>query len=264
MVGTQPNRRAMRVYPMAGLLVLAVVLVVLASGQSTRAQTGVDVVDWTRATSNAAPTLSLTPGTIVNVGDYKCAHWTEGSPQPILIYGVRYLFYGICITRTDDSANTQMHFDPDSSLLSRKHLQALTWATTGGTTIARDNRSRWNRPGKSGNYGLDLLASTNPTESTDLGFATQYVSFRSPTPGTPRPAARAPYAVRRVTHGQAAQSDGPRRTSSAYHWPIFRHWQRVRPARSVSPDMKNTSLRRYSRRTPLWRWRPLETAGTPL
>ena len=178
MVGTLLNRRAMRFYPMAGLVVLAVGLMVLANGQAVRAQS---LVDWTRASSGSYPELTLTPGGITVVGDYKCAAWPSGSPQPVMIHGVRYLFYGICLTRTASSATVQMHFDQDSLLPPRRILHKLTWETSGGTAIVTDNQSSSSSTGTSTNYrGLDLLTSVSPTDSTDLGFATKYVSFNSP------------------------------------------------------------------------------------
>ena len=163
-------------FPTAGLVVLAVGLLVLANGQAVRAQS---LVDWTRATPTSGPRLSLSPGGITSVGSYKCATWPSGSPQPVMIHAVRYLFYGICLTRTASSATVRLHFDQDSLLPARKRLFKLTWATSGGANIVIDTRSRHRGTTTSIN-GLDLLTSTSPTYSTDLGFDTKYVSFNSP------------------------------------------------------------------------------------
>ena len=176
MNGTLLNRRAMRFYPTAGLVVLAVGLLVLANSQPVRAQS---LVDWTR--SGGIPVLTLTPGTITVVGDYKCAHWPDGSPQPILIHGVRYLFYGICLTRTATTATVQLHFDQDSLIPPQNRLRKLTWNTSGGTAVVTDNGRSW-KPLNTTYLGLDLLSRRSPTDSTDLGFATKYLSLNSPVP----------------------------------------------------------------------------------
>ena len=169
MVGTHPNRRAMRVYPMAELLVLAVVLVVLASGQSARAQT-VDVVDWTGAEWNSDyTTVTLYPDEFVEVStDTKCARWNDGEPQELVLMNGIYKLYGICLQRTSTSATVTIHYSPDSPPLPKRIISDMDWETDTGTVIVQDD-SNWRRKTHfNAYYGSDLVEESALVDSVDL------------------------------------------------------------------------------------------------
>ena len=154
MVGTQLNRRAMRVYPMAGLLVLALVALALVP-DGARAQTE---PEW-----NSSNQIVLTPGGIETIGSYKCARWPDGNPQQFYVVGVLYELYGVCIERTASRATVRLHLSENSA---SEHLwfQKLQWSTDGGTDIVVDNR-HWSRGNLPHNNGLDLFDQT-PVSST--------------------------------------------------------------------------------------------------
>ncbi len=169
MVGTHPNRRAMRVYPMAGFLVLAVVLVVLASGQSARAQT-VDVVDWTGAEWNSDyTTVTLYPDEFVEVStDTKCARWNDGEPQELVLMNGIYKLYGICLQRTSTSATVTTHYPPNSPPLPKRIISDIVWETDTGTVIVQDDSSYRDTLYGNTYYGSDLVEASSLVDSDDL------------------------------------------------------------------------------------------------
>ena len=113
--------------------------------------------------------ITLTPGNLRTVGDYRCATWESGSPQTVRLFNVELLLYGVClkVDTTNSAAEVELHLDPDSDFTELAALSTATssafsqviWELTSGTDLYEDQPYV---------YGETRSGSTNSNVSTSF------------------------------------------------------------------------------------------------
>ena len=113
--------------------------------------------------------ITLTPGTLRTVGDYRCATWDSGSPQTVEIFNVELLLYGVCLNvdTANSTADVELHLDPASDFTELAALSTATssafnqviWELTNGNDLYEDQPYV---------YGETRSGSTNSNVSTSF------------------------------------------------------------------------------------------------